>query len=200
VYLTDIGDTSGFLQVWSRHFGKDLPATTLIPTATPGLNTAGASIEINLLALRTGGSTRKESIAVENPSGFGVLPAAARAGDLLLLSGLMAVDDNGLIADAEADPRQPYFGSGIQAQMRHILAQADRICRATGASLENLVRIQQLHTDLCEFYPAYQVWQERLPGRPLPLSAVEVPGPLPVPGCTVLLDLWVYAGDGAARR
>lgn len=30
------------------------------------------------------------------------------------------------------------------------------------------------------------------PARPLPFSAVEVPF-LPVPGCTVQLDLWVYA-------
>ena len=37
-----------------------------------------------------------------------------------------------------------------------------------------------------------QVWQHHLPGRHLPFSAVEVPF-LPVPGCTVQLDLWVYA-------
>ena len=62
-----------------------------------------------------------------------------------------------------------------------------------GTSLEHVVRIQQFHTDLREFYPTYQVWERYLPGRPLPFSAVQVPAPLPVPGCTVLLDLWVYA-------
>jgi len=54
------------------------------------------------------------------------------------------------------------------------------------------VRIQQFHTDLKDFYPAYQVWEQHLPGQYLPYSAVEVPF-LPVPGCTVQLDLWVYA-------
>jgi hypothetical protein len=54
------------------------------------------------------------------------------------------------------------------------------------------VRVQQFHTDLNDFYPAYRAWHERLEGRPLPFSAIEVPF-LPVPGCTILLDLWVYA-------
>jgi hypothetical protein len=54
------------------------------------------------------------------------------------------------------------------------------------------LRIQQFHTDLSEFYPTYAAWQNVLPGRALPISAVEVPR-MPVPECTVLMDLWVYA-------
>jgi enamine deaminase RidA (YjgF/YER057c/UK114 family) len=75
--------------------------------------------------------------------------------------------------------------------MEVMLASAQKICRAAGTSLANVVRIQQYHTDLSEFYPAYQVWDQHLPGQHLPFSAVEVPF-LPVPGCSVQLDLWVY--------
>jgi hypothetical protein len=35
------------------------------------------------------------------------------------------------------------------------------------------------------------VWEQHVPGQALPFSAVKVPF-LPVPGCTVQLDLWVY--------
>lgn len=126
-------------------------------------------------------------------TGYDHQSVAIRAGDLLCISGLMAIDRHGLIPEAELDPRQPYFGSSIQAQMDYILQNAQTICQAAGTSLEQVVRIQQFHTDLREFYPAYQVWQHYLPGRPLPFSAVQVPEPMPVPGCTVLLDLWVYA-------
>ena len=52
--------------------------------------------------------------------------------------------------------------------------------------------VQQMHTDLTEFYPACQQWHRRLLGVPLPLAAFQVPAPLLVPGCTVQLDLWVY--------
>ena len=76
--------------------------------------------------------------------------------------------------------------------MEHLLAVADTVCRQAGTSLANVVRIQQMHTDLTEFYPACQQWHHRLPGVPLPLAAFQVPALLLVPGCTVQLDLWVY--------
>ncbi|MGF7473488.1 hypothetical protein WFJ45_22005, partial [Salmonella enterica subsp. enterica serovar Minnesota] len=65
--------------------------------------------------------------------------------------------------------------------------------RKAGTSLENVVRIQQFHTDLREFESTCAAWLKRLDGRPLPISAVQVQSPLVVPGSTVQLDLWVYA-------
>ena len=117
---------------------------------------------------------------------------AMRAGDLLCFSGMVAADAQGLVERARLDPRQPYYGSSIEAQMEYLLAVADAVCRRAGTSLANVVRIQQMHTDLAEFYPACQVWHRRLPGVPLPMAAFQVPAPLLVPGCTVQLDLWVY--------
>ncbi|MEN3355527.1 MAG: hypothetical protein V7640_3685, partial [Betaproteobacteria bacterium] len=86
----------------------------------------------------------------------------------------------------------PYFGSSVQSQMHAMLDTAQKICRAAGTSLQNVVRIQQYHTDLSEFHAADQVWQQHLAGQHLPFSAIKVPF-LPVPGCSVQLDLWVYA-------
>ena len=195
VYLRDPADFAPFNEVWRAHFPRRPPATTLIPMATPGLAIDSGRVEINAIALRSAGRTRGRAVDA------GVMPAwagysqAVRAGDLLFLSGLLAIDRNGLIAAARTDPAQPYFGSSIQAQMQHLLANAEKICRAAGTSLANVVRIQQFHTDLAEFYPAWQVWQQHLPGQHLPFSAVEVPF-LPVPGCTVQLDLWVYVPQG----
>jgi enamine deaminase RidA (YjgF/YER057c/UK114 family) len=108
----------------------------------------------------------------------GQVPAAVRAGDLLFLSGLMAAGRG---------------GATVAAQMREILTTADRICAAAGTSLANVVRIQQFHLDLAALRAARQVWEDALPGRYLPLSAVCVPAPLPAPGAAVLVDLWVYA-------
>ena len=192
VYMRDPDDFAPFNEVWSKFFPKAKPATTLIPTATPGFFVSDARIEINTIALSDAGKTKKQIIDA------GVIPAyaghsqAVRAGDLLFISGMLAVGDDGLIESARIDPAKPYFGSSIQAQMDYLLANAQKLCKAAGTSLANVVRIQQFHTDLAEFYPAYQAWQQHLPGQHLPFSAVEVPF-LPVPGCTVQLDLWVYA-------
>ena len=109
------------------------------------------------------------------------------------MSGLMAIDRDGLLKNAAADPRQPHFSSAAEAQAELIIDNIERLCRAAGSSLGNVVRVLQFHTDIREFYPVAKVWQRRLGGRPLPVSAVEVPAPLPVPGATLLIEAWAYA-------
>jgi enamine deaminase RidA (YjgF/YER057c/UK114 family) len=191
VYLRDLEDFAPFNEVWARYFPSGMPATTLIPTATPGFSHRDLRIEINAIALRDSGQTKSDVIDA------GIMPAyeghtqAVRAGDLLFISGMLAIDRDGLIDAASVDPEQPFFGSSIQEQMDYLLLNADNICRAAGTSISNVVRIQQYHTALSDFYPAYQIWEKHLPEQHLPFSAVEVPF-LPVPGCTVMVELWVY--------
>jgi enamine deaminase RidA (YjgF/YER057c/UK114 family) len=191
VYLRDPADFAPFNEVWRAHFKNNPPAISVMPMATPGLAIQEGRVEINAIALASLGKTLAKVVDA------GVMPAwagysqAVRAGDLLFISGLLAIDRDGLVDVARVDPAQPHFGSSVAAQMDYMLANAEKLCRAAGTMLANVVRIQQFHTDLNDFYPAYQVWQEHLPGQHLPYSAVEVPF-LPVPGCTVQLDLWVY--------
>ncbi|HYC47197.1 MAG TPA: Rid family hydrolase [Burkholderiales bacterium] len=192
VYLRDVDDFGPFIDVWSQFFPRGMPATTLIPSATPGFFLDDARIEINTLALKAGGATKREVIDAGVFPAYRAFPQAIRAGDLLLLSGMLAVDESGLVEAARLDPEQPYHGSSVQAQTDAMLDNAAKLCTAAGTSLENVVRIQHYLTDPADFNDVYQAWDRRLPGRHLPLSAVKVPF-LPVPGCTVQLDLWVYA-------
>jgi enamine deaminase RidA (YjgF/YER057c/UK114 family) len=105
----------------------------------------------------------------------------------------MANDRNGLLPSAVLDRRQPYFSSAPEAQAEAIIENVARLCEAGETTLDNIVRLLFFHTDIREFYPIIKVWERRLGGRPLPFSAVEVPGPLPVPGATVMIETWVYA-------
>lgn len=192
VYVRDVSDIPKFNEVWARHFPKAPPATTIITTADPGFVCEVGRIEINTISVRRGGRTKKHVVDAGVPMPFRGQVQAIRAGDLLFLGGLMAVDARGaLAAEASVDPRQPHFASAAELQMDYMLAQADRICRATGTSLANLVRAQQFHTRLSDFPAAWRAWDRRLPSRYLPFSAIEVPA-LAVPGAVVLLDLWVY--------
>ena len=187
VYLADINDVPAFNQVWARHFGEAVPATTFIPTLNPGFAVAEARCEINLLALKNGGGTRKVTARQTSPAVCDGHPVAVRAGDLLCFSGLVAADGKGPVRHGKRGARP-----GIAAQMDYLLGVAADTCAEFGTSLGNVLRIQQVHTDLGDFLPACQAWKRRLKGRPLPISAIQVPGPLLVPGCTVQLDLWVY--------
>ena len=193
VYLRDIDDIPAFNEVWAQSFAQAPPATTIINTATPGFICEAGRIEINTISVRRGGRTRKQVIDAGVPTALAGHVQAVRAGNLLFLSGLMAVDSSGaLAAELCTDPRQPHFGSAVQTQMDYMLAQAQRICRKAGTSLANVVRVQQFHTSLVDFNGAWQIWRQRLPGQHLPFSAIEVPA-LAVPGAVVMLDLWVYA-------
>lgn len=197
VYLRDPADFAPFNEVWQSFFGPEgPPATSLIAASDPAFTVAELRVEINAIAVRSGGKVKREPVNTGGMPTYRGYPQAVRAGDLLFLSGLLAIDENGLVGGARRDPAMPYFNAGIQAQMEAILGNADRICRAAGTSLANVVRIQQFQTDLNEFYQAYQVWDRFLPGQHYPLSAIEVPF-LPVGGCTVQLDLWVYVPGGA---
>ena len=150
-------------------------------------------IEINTIALKSGGATNRRLIDAGVVTAFHGQPQAAKVGDLLFISGLMAIDRDGLVAAAAADPRQPHFSSPAEAQAETIIGNIEKLCEAGGSSLANVVRVLMFFTDIGDFYPVYKVWERRLGGRPVPFSAVEVPGPLPVPGATLQIEAWAYA-------
>jgi enamine deaminase RidA (YjgF/YER057c/UK114 family) len=189
VYLRDQEDVPGFLEVWARHFPVQ-PATTIIATATPGFIIPESRIEINTIALAKDGKTAKQVVAPIPPL-FQGGTTAVRAGDLLFISGLMAVRNGSLVPSAKADATQPFHAIPVKAELREILSQAEAICQAAGTTLKNAVRIQQFHSNLADLGPAIEVWAQALDSAPLPISAIEVPW-LPVPDARLQVDLWVY--------
>ena len=189
IYLTDPEDCAVVHDVWTAHFGAGA-ALSIVPCMPRGLAIEDGKIEINILAHRNGAEA-KAIVEAGVATTFADQAEAVRCGDLLFLSGLMAADGKGPLA--APDPRQPHFGDPAGEEADAILDAAERICAAAGTSLENVVRVQQFHTDIADFYAVHQSWQRRLPGRPIPFSAIGVPGPLPVPGCSTMMDLWVYA-------
>ena len=189
VYLRDQNDVANFRAVWAQQFPVE-PVTTIIATETPGFIMPESRIEINTIALAKDGTTKKEVIAPVPPL-FKGATTAIRAGDLLFISGLMALRDGALVPGAKVDATQPFFSIPVKAELREILSQAETTCRAAGTTLKNAVRIQQFHSDLADLPAALEVWAEATDNMPLPLSPVEVPW-LPVPGARLQLDLWVY--------
>jgi len=190
VYLTDINDLPEFMDVWNSHFADSPCALTVV--ATKGLALLESKIEINIFGVRDDGKIKKQVIEHNASAAMRLGPAAVRAGDLLCLSGLYAADDEGVLPGVSASSGLQYLGAPAQHQMRAILAAADEICRGSGTSLDNVVRAHHFVADLNIVYPALQIWQEKLPGAPIPFGAVRTPQPMPIPGCDVIVDAWVY--------
>ena len=182
VYLRDRADVPAFNEVWRSQFAVP-PATTIIPTATPGFIVADGRIEINTISLRGKAAQR----ILDDGS-----TVAVRAGDLLLLSGLTASDADGLLADVGDHAPAPFAAIPIKDQVRAIAARAQAVCQRAGADLANLVRLQLFLTDRAELPLAIEAWSSALDGLPLPLSAIEVDW-LAVPGARILADIWVHA-------
>jgi enamine deaminase RidA (YjgF/YER057c/UK114 family) len=193
VYLTDREDYSAFNEAWTRHFGEAGPTVSIIPCIEHGLAPYDGKIEINVIAAKPGSSASKKHINASVATAFRHQPQAVKAADLLFIPALMATDHDGLVTRAAVNPRQPHFGSSPEAQAEVIIDNIERLCEAAESSLANVVRLLLFHTDIREFYTVYKVWERRLGGRPVPFSAVEVPGPLPVPGATVMMETWVHA-------
>src|ERR1700719_4151227 len=193
VYLTDRDDYSAFNAAWTKHFGAAGPTVSIIPCIEHGLAPYDGKIEINVIAARPGSAAAKRHIDAGIATAFRHQPQAVKAGDLLFIPALMAADRDGLLPAAAADPRQPYFSSSPEMQAEAIVDNIARLCAAGGTSLANVARLLLFLTDIGDFYPVYKVWERRLGGRALPFSAVEVPGPLPVPGAAVMMEAWAYA-------
>lgn len=191
IYLSDREDVPAFNEVWLSHFKNGPPATTIIATTNPGFAINSLRIEINTISLATKGRTKREIIRGPEPLAFDGYVSAIKCGDLLFLSGLMAVERGRLVDEAKVDERQPFYGIPVKAELRSIIRQAETICRSAGTSLRNAVRIQQFHTDLADLPAALEVWDETMDHAPLPLSPIEVAW-LPVPGARVQCDLWVH--------
>jgi hypothetical protein len=56
------------------------------------------------------------------------------------------------------------------------------------------VRAQYFLTDVRDFAGLAAAWRDRYGRQPHPFAAVQVPGPLPPTGATVVADFWIYAG------
>jgi enamine deaminase RidA (YjgF/YER057c/UK114 family) len=188
VYLTNINDLPEFMDVWNSHFADSPCALTVV--ATKGLALLESIIEINIFGVRDNGKIKKQIIEHKASSPMRLGPAAVRAGDLLCLSALYAADDNGNIPASRNSAGLRYLGVPVQHQMRAILGAAEDICRAGGTSLANVVRAHHFVGDLNVIYPALRIWQEKLAGAPIPFGAVRTL--MPIPGCDVIIDMWVY--------
>jgi reactive intermediate/imine deaminase len=190
VYLTDINDLPRLDRVWREFFPDDPPARTVYPINTLGVT--DSRVEINFVAVTDTGKTKKAVIATDTArKPIFHESQAVRAGELLFLSGLLAADANGVVSAARHNPHYPYGRDRAAAQSADIMEQAQAICRAAGTDLKNAVRLLTVHTDLNESYSAAQIQRKYFSAGAPASSTICVPGPLQVPGCTVMADIWV---------
>ena len=189
-YLTSAEDIPEFIEVWNRHFQTIPCALTVVPTTA--LAQIEGVIEINLLALRGNARRKKEVLSVDIPA-MATFGPCIRVGELVLPSGLMAIDTSGYVAGAaQSDTFRGLCHSG-QVQASQVFAYAENVCKAAGTTMRNVVRAQYFVTDVSEFPGIALAWLSRYGNQPHPFVCVQCPGPLPAPSAVVVADFWIYA-------
>ena len=194
VYLSREADFPAFWQVWSQAFTGGIPPTTIVPVNHPAFGSLNASIEINVVAAHESARSGIRDVVCDVALiGEGMI--AARVFDnILFVAGLMAIDGNGLVAEARPDALAPYYYDSARAQLNDILVKADKIFKTAGTGLSNIVRALQFHADLNSFHSTFGEWTKAVGAVGVPFSAVQVAPSLFVPGASLIVDLWGYTG------
>ena len=188
VAMIDPTDISGMERVWRENWPEHPPARNIV--FANSLASEACLIEIFATALVRGSKLPREEIHTSNaPTPLFHEPQALRVGDLLFLSTQLAVNEHGLDPSVPLNPSLPFFGNPAKRQMEVMLRNIKTICEAGGASLETVLRTQLQFTDLTEFDAVREVWETSFGPEPPAISAAEVKGPFPVPGCSVLVDV-----------
>ena len=99
------------------------------------------------------------------PAAIGPYSQATRAGDMVFLSGQIALDPaTGLLVEG-----------GIEAQARRAFDNLKAVCEAAGGSLDDVVRLGLYLTDLGQFAVVNQVMSEYFDAPYPARSTIEVP-------------------------
>jgi enamine deaminase RidA (YjgF/YER057c/UK114 family) len=190
VYLTDINDLPRVDKIWREAFPNDPPARTVYPVHSLGVS--GTTIEITIVAVTDHGAVRKEVVHADRARRRVFHESQAiRAGDFLFLSGLMAGDAQGLAPAARVSPHYPYVKDTAAVQMQEIMQDAAALCEAGGTRLAKAVRHHLIHTDLGEYAATLTARNAVFPDGVPATSTLKIPSRLPIPGCTILSDLWI---------
>lgn len=189
VLLVEIEDLYELDLVWKDTFGDNPPARTVTPVRGLGAprwegakhHSEGAiKMEIQFRSIRPDMGVVKELIDVEGGQ-LGIDPPAVRTGDLLWISGQFAGNESGLSTDP--DPA---------SQVEAIFERLRQICEAGGTSIDQLLRLRAYVTDPRDGYAVYEGLRRHVPQDPPCVCVAGVPGPLQVPGCTVMVDAIAY--------
>jgi enamine deaminase RidA (YjgF/YER057c/UK114 family) len=189
IYVPSAADIPDALDVWHQHV-KHPCALTAVPTK--GFGFVDGIVEINLLALRDGAKRRKEVLKVDLPA-LSAYGACVRAGELVFPSGLMPLGTDGHVVAKMQSAAFDGLAHAAQSQALALYSGLEKICRAAGTSLANVVRAQYFMADVRQFPGVELAWMSRQGKQPHPFVCVQVPAPLPAPGAALTADFWIYA-------
>src|SRR5690349_3164669 len=189
IYVPTAADIPDALDVWQQHVPHPCAVTAL---PTKGFGFVDGVVEINLLALRDGAKRKKEVLKVDLPA-MSTYGSCIRAGELVFASGLTALGGDGHVIGKAQSRAFDAIAHSSQVQALAVLDSAERICKAAGTTLANIVRAQYFMRNARRFAGVELAWLSRLGKQPHPFVCVQVPGGLAATEASFTADFWIYA-------
>jgi enamine deaminase RidA (YjgF/YER057c/UK114 family) len=189
VFMVDLADQFELDLVWRERFPTDPPARTVIPVRGLGAprwegartHAEGAmKLEAMFQTLRPGFGAERRVVSTAAGS-LAHESEAVQAGPLLWTSGVMAGGPDGLRTAVDTP-----------SQLAYVFGRLEELCEAGGTSMSNLVRLRAYVTDVRDTYAVYAALKQAVPVDPPAVAITGVPGPLQVPGCSVVVDAVAY--------
>lgn len=195
VFLADRRDYVGFEEAWRGWFPDRAPVRTVLT----GIGLAGRGCRAEVaLDLVLPGTAEFEPILPEGlPLAPGHEAPAVRVGDLLFISGQMALGEEGADPRGLPDGRYPDLCSPPATQLEAVLERIGKICTAAGTGMEDLIEVRLFFSHLPDFGAALHVWRGVFGDCPPTGTALGV-GPLLVPGCVVMAEAVAHVPGGKA--
>jgi enamine deaminase RidA (YjgF/YER057c/UK114 family) len=190
VFLRDADDLPQFNAAWVDFWGDRAPAQVAVAATDFGLRPG--LVEVNLLGAVSGTKIQRVGCAV--PAAPEVGPALVRVADVAATSGLAPSLMPGGRSSVAVLRGEPLARSSVARQVELVIDAVEAHLDEVGLGLSDVVRIVHYHRDLHDFIAAALPWSRRL-GRPVPLSGVEMRGPLPSSDDAVLIECWAVDPD-----
>ncbi len=160
----------------------------MVPTKS--FATVGGIIEINLIALVNDAMRTKEVIEVEFPE-MAAWGPHLKVGEFLLLSGLMAVGNDGRIVGSDVSSAFVSLAHAGYIQASALYDYVEALCNAAGTAMDRLLRAQYFVADVAAFSGIATAWSSRYGTQPHPFLCVQTPSQMPAPGCALIGDFWI---------
>jgi enamine deaminase RidA (YjgF/YER057c/UK114 family) len=189
VLMLDISDLYELDLIWEEAFGDNPPARTVTPIRGLGAprwegarrhSENAMRMEIQVRSIRPGYGVEKRVFQKDDLQ-LGHEPRAVQTGNLLWISGQFAGNAGGLLTADDAGSQVDFIFQRLQS-----------ICEEAGTSLDQLLRLRAYVVNPRDGYAVYSGLRTYVPANPPCVCVTGVPGPLQVPGCTVMMDAVAY--------
>jgi enamine deaminase RidA (YjgF/YER057c/UK114 family) len=175
-------DVDMALRVRREWFHREMPPPSTL-VFTPELPARDARVLIDLINLAEDATlpmeqvtvTKSPPIAQVKSIGWAVFSQVLKGGGFVFTRGTTAHDQDGPLAETQADYPFPYRHDQVQFQLRYEMERMKDLLEDAGCTMQDVVRAELHMTDMTDIGAVDEIWAEYFPEDPPARVIIPVP-------------------------